>query len=76
MAGSYAGERSETARHLDAISDMLDTDAGSSVRRAADRDAGIAARVSADLYLAFWAAVQTDRHDLALDLVDASLRYS
>lgn len=75
MAAAYSGRRSATVRQLAAIADLLDVTAGSSVRRAADDDRGTADQVAADLFLAFWAAVQTDQHDIALNLIRVSFQY-
>lgn len=75
MAATYAGRRALAVRHLETVADQLDRDAGSSVRRVADRDRAAAGRIATDLFLVFWAAVQTDRHDLALAFIEVMQEY-
>lgn len=75
MAAAYAGRRALAVRHLETVADQLNRDAGSSVRRVADQDRATAGRIAADLFLVFWAAVQTDRHDLALGFIDVMQEY-
>lgn len=69
IAAAYAGRRATSVSHLEAVFDMLDAALGSRVRTAAAESRDVAARVAADLFLAFWAAIQTDRHELALGFV-------
>lgn len=76
IAATYTGRRRESVRLLASIVDMLDTVAGSSVRNAAGRRRDVAVRVSADLFLPFWAAAQTDQHDIALELMTVALQYA
>ncbi len=71
MAAAYAGRRATALHHLAKLADQLDPDEPSRLRYAASGDRAVAARIAADLFLAFWAAVQTDRHDLAMTLVGA-----
>lgn len=66
MAAALAGRREAAVRHLDAIRDIVDPASDSRVRRLAAEDRGAADIVAADLFPAFWAAVQTDRHEHAL----------
>lgn len=75
MAAAYAGRRATAVRHLDKLADQLDPGQPSRLRHAAAADRGLAARIAADLFLAFWAAVQTDRHDVALFFVDVMREY-
>ncbi|MFB8387594.1 response regulator transcription factor [Microbacterium sp. NPDC055910] len=75
MAAAYAGRRSVAIQHLERVAGMLDATEDSRVRRRADQDPGVAQRVAADLFLAFWAAVQTDRHDLAFGFIGVMREY-
>lgn len=75
MAAAYAGRRATAVSHLERIADSLDATHGSPLRRDADTHRAVADRVAADLFLAFWAAVQTDRHDLALAFVRVMREY-
>lgn len=66
MAAAFSGHRDIALDCLQRVAESVDRADGSAVLRAADRDRAIADRLAGDLFLAFWTAVQVDRHDLAL----------
>ena len=66
MAAAFSGRRDIALDSLERVAESVDRTDGSAVLRAADRDRAIADRLAGDLFLAFWTAVQLDRHDLAL----------
>jgi len=75
MAASFAGRRADATRCLAQIADTLESAEGSPVRLEAERSADVASRVAGDLFLAFWTAIQTDQHDLALEFTRITQEY-
>lgn len=61
-----SGARSRTRAGLDTVMALLDD----SVLDTAARTSDVAARLAAELYLPFWAAIQVDAHDVALRLAE------
>lgn len=70
MAAAFSGRRELAIDCLQRIAECVDRTDGSAVLRAADRDRAIADRLAADLFLAFWTAVQVDHHELALHFAE------
>ncbi len=62
------GDRNRTHQGLDAVREMLGSADDSGLLTLADDDPVVAQDLAAELYIPFWAAIQTDQHELAQQL--------
>lgn len=74
MAAALAGHRRQSVSFLERVADAV-APGGSVILREADRSRETADRVAADLFLAFWAGIQTDQHDMALRFTELMGEY-